>query len=310
MAALSRCRLAFTLIELLVVIAIISLLMALLLPAIQKVRAAADKMKCGSNLRQIGIALHNYHNDYLRFPSGYTTTQTYIDGATDCSPGWGWSAMILPYLEQDNVHKAIDFSLPITASQNQAAIANSIALYRCPSDELPSRSFAVTNAGNATLAIVGPSSYAATCGPDETECTDPTGLGVFFRNSKIRITDIKDGTSNTVLVGDRDWQHTNGTWVGAINNGVVRAGQANVWKLATADAPCFVLVHNNWINITTDADGGLDDFSSMHVGGVNLLFGDGSVRFIHSITIDGQDRYDFWGLGTRNGGEVVQTLDY
>jgi prepilin-type N-terminal cleavage/methylation domain-containing protein/prepilin-type processing-associated H-X9-DG protein len=303
-------RSAFTLVELLVVIAIIALLMALLLPAIQKVRAAADNMKCACNLRQIGIALHNYHNDYSRLPPGYTATMTYVDGASDCSPGWGWAAYLLPYLEQDNIYKAIDFNQPITATVNAGAIARTIPFYVCPSDEVPTEAFKVTNAANVTLATVGPSSYAATCGPDDTECTDQTGLGVFYRNSKIRLTDIKDGTSYTSLLGDRDWQHTNGTWVGNINNGVVRPGPLNPWKLATADAACFVMAHNNWINILDDADGGLDDFSSMHVRGVNILFGDGSVHFIHSITVDGQERKDFWALGTRSGGEVIQVLDY
>jgi prepilin-type processing-associated H-X9-DG protein len=71
-----------------------------------------------------------------------------------------------------------------------------------------------------------------------------------------------------------------------------------------------VLVHNNWVNIKTDADGGLDDFSSNHLDGINLLFADGSVHFIHSITIDGPERWDFWALGTRDGGEVIQVLNY
>jgi prepilin-type processing-associated H-X9-DG protein len=90
----------------------------------------------------------------------------------------------------------------------------------------------------------------------------------------------------------------------------VRAGDRNIWPNATAGAPVFVLVHNNWLNITTDADGGLDDFSSNHVNGANMLFGDGSVHFIQSITIDGQRRHDFWALGTRSGGETVVELDY
>ena len=99
-----------------------------------------------------------------------------------------------------------------------------------------------------------------------------------------------------------------GAWVGAPNNALVRAGTLNPWKLATATSPVFVLVHNNWINIKTDADGGLDDFSSKHPNGVNLLFADGSVRFGRSITVDGVERLNFWALGTRAGGEVVQGI--
>src|SRR5207244_2733504 len=90
-------RRGFTLIELLVVISIISLLMALLMPAVQKVRAAADKIRCANNLKQIGLALHNFHNDYRRLPPGYLATGAYVDGATDTSPGWGWAAYVLPY---------------------------------------------------------------------------------------------------------------------------------------------------------------------------------------------------------------------
>jgi prepilin-type processing-associated H-X9-DG protein len=84
----------------------------------------------------------------------------------------------------------------------------------------------------------------------------------------------------------------------------------NPWPTATASAAVLVLVHNNWINITTDADGGLDDFSSKHTGGVNLLFADGSVHFLRSITADGPERRAFWALGTRDGGEVVSGLDF
>ena len=91
---------------------------------------------------------------------------------------------------------------------------------------------------------------------------------------------------------------------------MVRPGPANPGQTATASAPGFVLAHNNWVNIKTDADGGLDDFSSYHTGGVNLLFADGSVHFVRSITADGPERRAFWALGTRAGGEVVQGLDY
>src|SRR5260221_13750582 len=105
-------RNGFTLIELLVVVAIIMLLMSLLLPAVQKVRAVADKMICAGNLKQMAIAAHHFHNDYNRFPPGYKATAAYVDGATDTTPGWGWAAFLLPYIEQDSVAKRIDFALP------------------------------------------------------------------------------------------------------------------------------------------------------------------------------------------------------
>jgi prepilin-type N-terminal cleavage/methylation domain-containing protein/prepilin-type processing-associated H-X9-DG protein len=301
-----RQRGGFTLVELLVVIAIIALLMALLLPAIQKVRAAADKLRCANNLKQIGIACHNFHNDYLRFPPGYTAAGPYTDGATDTAPGWGWGAYLLPYLEADLIARDINYTLPIQDPRNAAAVRTVIKGFLCPSDEIPGP-FAVSATGGTFQA--GPSSYAATCGPDESETDAEFGLGVFYRNSKTRITDITDGTSNTTLVGDRAWSMTQGIWAGAPSGATVRAGTRNPWNLATAPAPVFVLVHNNWVNILTDSDGGLDDFSSNHPGGVNLLFGDGSVRFIHSIVEDGPIRRDFWAMGTRAGGEQIVYLD-
>jgi prepilin-type processing-associated H-X9-DG protein len=146
-------------------------------------------------------------------------------------------------------------------------------------------------------------------GDDHSEVDDATGNGIFYRNSKTRIADITDGTSQTVLLGDRAWSQTQGIWAGAPNTGITRPGPQNPWSSATASAAALVLVHNNWINIRTDADGGLDDFSSNHPGGVNLLFADGSVHFLRSITSDGQERRSFWAMGTRAGGEVIQRLD-
>jgi prepilin-type processing-associated H-X9-DG protein len=133
--------------------------------------------------------------------------------------------------------------------------------------------------------------------------------GIIVVATDFSIAHIIDGTSQTVLVGERAWGFANGTWSGAPNNALVRAGQSNPWQFATATSPVFVLVHNNWINILTDSDGGLDDFSSYHTGGVQLLFADGSVRFIANITNDGPLRRAFWGMGTRAGREVIQGLE-
>jgi prepilin-type N-terminal cleavage/methylation domain-containing protein/prepilin-type processing-associated H-X9-DG protein len=304
--SMRRLRQAFTLIELLVVIAITAVLIGLLLPAVQRIRQVAARIHCANNLHQIGLACHMCHDAHQAFPPGYQATAPY----PDTTPGWGWASFLLPYLEQANLHGTIDFSLPVEHPKNAEAIKTPLSVFLCPADLVPVTEFLVTNATYDPVATLAPCSYAATVGNDASDADGLTGNGVFYRNSRTRIADITDGTSNTTLIGDRAWSQTHGTWVGAANGGVTRAGGDNTFPFATGTAPVLVLVHNNWINITTDADGGLDDFSSRHNNGVNLLFADGSVHFVRSITVDGQDRLDFWALGTRDGHEIVQGLAY
>jgi prepilin-type processing-associated H-X9-DG protein len=290
------------LIELLVVIAIIAVLIGLLLPAVQKVREAAARSQCQNNLKQMGLACHSYHDAYQRLPPGYAATASY----PLTSPGWGWAAYLLPYIEQVNLFREINLNSPL---EGQPAIQSIIKIYLCPSDTPPAAPFAVSDATFATVCMAAPSSYAATCGSDASEVDDPTGNGIFYRNSKTRLTDITDGTSNTTMIGDRAGADTQGIWAGVPNGAVTRPGPTNPWTSTTGSAQALVLVHNNWINIKTDADGGLDDFSSKHPSGVNLLFADGSVRFLRSITTEGPVRYAFWAMGTRAGGEVIQGVE-
>jgi prepilin-type N-terminal cleavage/methylation domain-containing protein/prepilin-type processing-associated H-X9-DG protein len=296
-------RSGFTLIELLVVIAIIGVLLGMLLPAVQKVRESAARLQCENNLRQIGIACHHFHDSNKHFPPGYLATAPY----PDTSPGWGWAAFLLPYLEQEPIYRLIDLKSPL---QVQSAIQAMVPVFLCPSDNLPVAPFTVNDVFFNPLCVAAPSSYAATVGDDYSDTADPVGNGVFYRNSRTRLTDITDGTSQTVLVGDRAWIQTMGIWAGAPSGGLAQAGPLNSWKSATGPAPVLTLVHNNWINITTDSDGGLDDFSSNHPHGANLLFGDGSVHFLYSITAPGPQHQSFMALGTRAGNEVVQGLDY
>jgi prepilin-type N-terminal cleavage/methylation domain-containing protein/prepilin-type processing-associated H-X9-DG protein len=300
-------RRAFTLVELLVVIAIVAILLGLLLPAVQKVRDAAARAKCANNLHQLGLACHHYHDAHHSLPPGYRADGPYVDGATDTAPGWGWPAYLLPFVEQGGLHRQLDFALPV---ESVAAIQTAVPLLVCPADQVPLQPFVLTDVTFAPVAVAAPCSYAATCGPDASDVADPTGAGAFYRNSATRLTDITDGTAQTILIGDRAWSQTNGTWAGAPAGAVTRAGPANPWPLATGPAPALVLVHNNWLNIRTDADGGLDDFSSNHTGGANFLFADGSVHFITSVTAPGPLHADFQALGTRAGEEVLREITY
>jgi prepilin-type N-terminal cleavage/methylation domain-containing protein/prepilin-type processing-associated H-X9-DG protein len=299
---MARARNAFTLIELLVVMAIIAVLLGLLVPAVQKVRGTAARIQCANNLRQIGLACHNRHDTLGAFPPGYYAYAPY----PDTTPGWGWGAYLLPFLEQEPLYRQLNFSQPV---QFSPAIQTVVKVFLCPSDNYPD-SFTIVDGSLSPLCQAAPSSYAATVGSDASEVDDFACNGVFYRNSRTRMGDIADGTSQTVLVGDRAWQQTKGTWAGAPSGAITQAGPLNPWPYATGPAPCLVLAHNNWINIRTDADGGLDDFSSNHSGGANILFADGAVHFVRSITADGQEHRDFWALGTRAGGEVITALDY
>jgi prepilin-type N-terminal cleavage/methylation domain-containing protein/prepilin-type processing-associated H-X9-DG protein len=298
-----RARRAFTLIELLVVIAVIAVLAGLLLPAVQKIREAANRAYCANNLKEIGLACHGHHDAHGTFPPGYVATAPYPDTA----PGWGWASFLLPFLEQDPLYRQLDFNQPVEKS---TAIQSVLKTFLCPSDIVEPQPFWITDAASAPIAQAAPSSYAATVGSDASECDALTGDGIFYRNSRTRIADITDGTSSTVMAAERAWAQTKGIWAGVVSGAVTRPGSSNVWPNATGSAPVLVLAHNNWLNITTDADGGLDDFSSLHPGGVNLLFADGSVHFLRDITVDGQERRSFWALGTRAGGEVIEGLDY
>ncbi len=308
-------RVGFTLIELLVVIAIIAILIGLLLPAVQKVREAAARMSCQNNLKQIGVALHNYHDSYSVLPPSFNATGPYSDGATDTTPGWGWATYILPSIEQGNLYQQLNLKQP---AQSSSLIQTVVKVYLCPSDITPSAPFAVPDAFGNPVVQAAPSSYAACVGGDESDTEGASGLGVFYRNSRTRLTDITDGTSNTIMVGERSWGNANGVWAGAINNGVCLRGKQNPCPGSGAGSyPASVLVqaHSHLNNATTDTDGGLDDFSSRHTGGSNFVFADGSVRFLRSVSGDlagggyTPESVIFQAMGTRANGEVVPS-DY
>jgi prepilin-type N-terminal cleavage/methylation domain-containing protein/prepilin-type processing-associated H-X9-DG protein len=307
-------RKAFSLVELLVVIAIIGLLIALLLPAIQTAREAARRTQCTNNLRQIGLALENFESGRRHFPAGYQATMPFSDGATDTSPGWGWSAAILPLVEEAAIFKRINFGSPVEDPSNSSAVRSFIPLFRCPTDAFSDAAFTVMDDFGNPLTTAAPSSYVAFCGGDESNVAAQTGAGISFRNSQIKTNQITDGTSKTILASERAWCVTNGIWAGAINKAVCRRGDQNPCpgaKSGSGPAPTLVIVHSHLNNAVSDTDGGLDDPSSCHPDGSNFVYADGSVHFLPSVIGDNADgsytpdSLVFQALGTRAGGEPI-----
>ncbi len=313
----------FTLIELLVVIAIMAVLIALLLPAVQAAREAARRAQCVNNLKQIGLALHNYHDSVGAFPMSYSARGKFVDGQTDTAPGWAWATMILPQLEQGPIYNAVNFAMSVEAPQSSTVVLAALKVFVCPSD-MATSPFAVLDGSGNTLVMMTASSYAASVGNDATDSTtglnnDGLGNGVMFRNSAVRLADITDGSSQTILVGERAWAITEGVWAGVVTNGTTRRGPKNPCPTTGAlfyAAATLVQAHGNVLNTNTDPDGGLDDFSSFHPGGANFVFADGSVRFLKSVlrnsgqtpggaTIYSPTSLILQALSTRGGGEVV-----
>jgi prepilin-type N-terminal cleavage/methylation domain-containing protein/prepilin-type processing-associated H-X9-DG protein len=321
---------AFTLIELLVVVSILGVLIALLLPAVQAAREAARRVQCVNNLKQVGLALHSYHDALGTFPMGYAARGRFSDGATDTAPGWGWATMILPQMDQAPLFNAVNFGLAIEAPESSTVIRTSMAAYLCPSD-VTAGVFQVLDGSTPPLplATMAPSSYAASVGNDLTDSAtglnnDGIGNGVMFRNSRIRLAEIPDGASQTIMVGERAWSNVNGVWAGVVAAGTTRRGSMNRCPVTGAPfypAPTLVQAHGHLLNTDSDEDGGLDDFSSRHPGGANFVFADGSVRFIKDVVRDSGQTADsshvyspsslvLQALTTRNGGEAISADSY
>lgn len=242
----------FTLVELLVVIAIIGVLIGLLLPAIQAARESARRMQCSNNLRQLGLAMHNYESARQQLPAGYTSDidSSQRDSSTwDGPAGWGWGAHILEYIEASNISVQLNFEQPIWAQENLPLIETMIPTFLCPSVSGPALPFEVTGENNNPIDKgTGPfnlarSHYVASHGQESCwgECgATPTGLvftniytatttevthqgdvskvtdGPFYRNSKTRFEEITDGLSQTIFLGEHSSLLSEKTWVGVV----------------------------------------------------------------------------------------------
>jgi prepilin-type N-terminal cleavage/methylation domain-containing protein len=336
MRFLLRLRRAFSLVELLVVIAITGSLISLLLPAVQKVRESASRLQCENNLRQIALALHNYHDINETLPPGYTDGNTDPTSTpdNDVGPGWGWAYYLLPHLEQSNMYNQIDTTVGVGLGKNQAVSKMSLKVFQCPSDDFQ-EPFAVYDSTFTTpITTVAHSNYVGCNGwvecfngaggyaPDTGSGLDglsgPTGRdgrGAFYRNSATRLAEVTDGLSNTIFVGERSSDHSPSTWTGAVTGGRCPAWMANQPASPYVPPPgppydnadwgeAFVLAHCNATHLPS-ADFPIfdpDTFYSEHTPrGAHFLFGDGSIHFLTSKI----NPVTYQALSTISGGELV-----
>ena len=293
-------RRAFTLIELLVVIAIIAVLIGLLLPAVQKVRAAAARMSCQNNLKQVGLALQTYHDANRQFPPGYTSGVTAT--GDDTGPGWGWAAYILPHVEQQNLFNQITFAQPVEHPANANARVQVVKTYLCPADS-PPPPFPVgprSNSGQlaSTTCTVAPANYVGNFGVAE---PGVDGDGLFYRNSAVKIADITDGTSSTLMVGERSFRYAESAWAGAVTGTNEGSTPGSPLPGQVYNASNFVLGHTSDSTGGPTGPGDANNFTSSHTGGVNFVFVDGHVAFL-----GGSVNYQVYkALSTRAGGETI-----
>jgi prepilin-type N-terminal cleavage/methylation domain-containing protein/prepilin-type processing-associated H-X9-DG protein len=317
-------RRAFTLIELLVVIAIISVLIALLLPAVQSAREAARRTQCTNNLKQIGVALHNYHGAIGSFPPGYLSLKDPVTFDND-GPGWGWAAFALGQMEQTPLYNSINIVLGIEVPANQTARLTQVASFFCPSDAWRMDRFTVvdstttgTTAG-AAICDVASSNYVGSVGSGDPSSLYPyiidadngppgrdNGNGLFFRNRSVNIAQITDGTSQTFAAGERSQNLSRASWTGAVTNAAVPLVALQGGAGFDPEGGGALVLSHTGEGHGPNSPSGLahgDQYWSLHPGGANFLFTDGSVHFIKEqvgFTV-------FQSLATRAGGEVLSS---
>jgi len=309
----------FTLVELLVVIAIIGILVGLLLPAVQAAREAARRMQCSNNLKQIGLALHNYESSYKAMPAGCNGTPN-AAGTNFNGHGWTWHASILPYLEQNNLYNAIqgpDGMGNERGDQNSGkplvVRATILKVFWCPSQ--PDVTGASQKNGYQPANYNGNMGTRIGNGNDDCICTGVSNLqqmmtnpwgcmngdGIFYVQSKIRFADVTDGLANTIFVSEVP--DSGGDAIGQFNAGadrrVVFSGGADSNPPTEMSEFLIASETNDPIN------GGAEEAAgSWHPGGAQFLMGDGSVQFLS----ENMDMTTYRALSTRSGAEVV-TLD-
>ncbi|MFO0923575.1 MAG: DUF1559 domain-containing protein [Pirellulales bacterium] len=322
----------FTLVELLVVIAIIGILVGLLLPAVQQAREAARRMSCQNNLKQIGLAFHNYADAHKKFPPAWISNNT---ATTAGEPTiWSWGACILPFIEQAPLYNLvqpgrvrIDQNF-VLGGANSLALKSPLPSYRCPSDTGPAlNDWGSTYGGddtynrnlwNGTARTAGATSNYVING-DTADSNTPLmvatfstygpPLGIAWQNSGVSFRDITDGTSNTALVGERAWQLRK-VPIGAANAlGFAPAGAGGTSLNQQCRACLAVVAIPYWglnqtvINAAHQSRG----YSSQHPGGVQFVLADGAVRFI-SENID--HKPNNLAVGSDHSDRIDSTFEY
>lgn len=315
-----RSRAGFTLIELLVVIAIIAVLIALLVPAVQKVREAAARAQCQNNMKQVALGLHAYHDVFKALPMGQYnklhTEPTAPPAQLATYERIGWAALIMPYIEQGVLLTKVraDAKANNNYTLFQQSCANVVPTYICPSDPNGGRTPGVGNvAGNAAegfhtnyVGCAGSTTFSG--GPT----TDGTQLnGILFPLSKVRLTDISDGTSNQLMVSE--------LLLSSVGAGDDRRGRIwNAWQgetlFSTIYTPNTTVADSCYSCPTTanpkapcsaigSGDGAVQSARSLHTGGINAALGDGSVRFVTT----GVDPTTWLRIGSRSDGNVINS---
>ena len=318
-------RCGFTLVELLVVIAIIGILIALLLPAVQAAREAARRLQCSNNAKQLALAVHNYHETHGRLPPGYG----YQADNPDPEFGdieWPWAMRLLPYIEQQALYDMIDWNIGTGQPQNTGAehlamIATPIAGFQCPSD--PAARVPAGNGGACGLKVRSRISYAGNFGQGQLEDTAANGRidGPFQRNDSLRIGDVRDGTSNTMLLGEiisgapctirGSWTYDEGPVFMQDYTPNDRTPDLVRWcderdGQPGAIAPCEYEGGPMGGTLGANMDMVLHTSRSMHPGGVTVALCDGSVRFVsESVAL-----VVWQALGTPAEGELIPGGSY
>ena len=308
-------RRGFTLIELLVVIAIIAILIALLLPAVQQAREAARRTQCKNNLKQLGLAFHNYLDVYGTMPNGSHPTVGYPAGGYHM----GWVPKIFPYIDEGTRYQAMSAFSPDPIStlgpwRIEAAPSNGrdqiwgpVASLACPSSALGNRSPDIVNATLPWIAGQGALHYRG-CGGRFEDITNPTdganyrwaNSGTMYPHSNTRIADITDGTSNTIMLGESSSSEGRSASMKSGWGGIQPWTWGIYWYVNTQRLTLDSKLIQFPINFRGDFGTNATPFSSYHTGGAQFLLCDGSVRFLS----ENIDLATFKGLGTRGKGEV------